>query len=486
MTTTDPTRRQFLRGASLTALASSVAGCATSGLRRGRDERPNVLFLISDQHRADVAGFAGDVNAHTPNLDRLAAESARVSDVYCQVPLCAPARQSLLTGQYAHTHATFRNDARNYREEQFTLAHALSDAGYATALFGKTHCNTRGFEYVRPLDAMQSDFELEHPETGRPGASHYTFDKADPDYDSIAMMNPGYRRAGKGPEFFMEQAVAREAGDYIATGDGRPFFVWASFVNPHSPLFPPDRFYDLYLDRALPPFGAMTGSQPGLLGVHAWRRRRQGLDRVTDEQLQNIMRAYYASLAWTDHCIGELLASLDAAGRGRDTLVIYTSDHGEMLGQHGLLKKWVFYEAAVRVPLLMRWPGRIRPELHRRVVQHVDLTATLIELAGATVSGGEGMVGRSMTDLLDGRGSWDDVALSELPGGGDLHWMIRDGSYKYSWHGAGGVALYDLDRDPTEEHNLAWDASSSRRVAELHARFEELTADTVWNVRPRS
>jgi choline-sulfatase len=483
---TDPTRRQFLQGAGLTALASSVAACQATG-PGGPRNRPNILFLVADQHRFDVAGFEGDAHAHTPSLDRLAAESARVTDVYCQVPLCAPARQSMLTGQYAHTHGTFRNkDEYTFHEEQVTLAHALSAAGYRTALFGKTHCNTGGFEHLRPLDRMLAEYREEHPGADRPGSSLFTFDKSDPDYDHLTMMNPGYARAGKAPTFFMEEAVAREAGEYVARDDDRPFFVWASFVNPHSPLFPPDAFYDLYAGRELPIFRSMTQDEPGLLGIHAWRRRRQGLDRVDDEQLQNITRAYYACLAWTDHCVGQLVDSLDAAGRRRDTIVIYTSDHGEMLGQHGLLKKWAFYEAAARVPLLVRWPGRIRPAVHRRVVQHIDLTATVLDWAGASMTGGEGVSGRSMADLLRGRGDWDDLAIAELPGDGFLAWMVREGPHKYMWHGSGGVGLYDLAEDPNEERNLAWHASSAERVDALRARFDEVTGRTVWNVQPRT
>ena len=475
-------RREFLRGLSAAALASSSLGCARSGTDGGR---PNVLFLISDQHRADVAGFAGDANAHTPVLDELARQSARVSDVYCQVPLCAPARQSLLTGEYAHTHLTFRNNAVNAEIGLPTLAHALSAAGYETALFGKTHCDVSGFEHVRELKDMLADFAREHPGAHRPGSAHYTWDRADQDYDYVAMMNPGFLPAGEG-SFFMEDAVAREAAEFVSRERERPFFAWASFVNPHPPLFPPDEFRALFEGRDLPLLGSLGSEQPGLLPFHRKVRERQAILGVTDGQLLNITRAYYASLAWTDHCIGRTLEALEASGASENTIVVYTSDHGEMLGQHGLLKKMNFFEGSTRVPLMLRWPGRFAPAVHARVAQHVDLTRTLHDLLDVPPLS-ERPAGRSMSAFLSastGGGSWDDIAVAELSGGDALHWMIRSGRHKYVWHDRGGAALYDLEDDPLEERELASLPERAELVQDLRALFERTTAETEWNVRP--
>jgi len=473
-------RREFLRDVGAAALATSSLGCARP---RAAGGRPNLLFVISDQHRADVAGFAGDQGAHTPALDRLALESARVSDAYCQIPLCAPARQSLLTGEYAHTHLTFRNNAVNTESGLATLATALSEAGYETALFGKAHCDTAGFGRVRELKDMFSDYQTEHPGADRPGSAHYTWDKEGEDYDYVAMMNPGFLPAGDGPTFFMEDAVAREAGEFVRRERERPFFAWASFVNPHPPLFPPDEFRALYVDRDLPLLGSLGGEQPGLLPYHRRWRERQETQGITDAQLLNITRAYYASLAWTDHCIGRLLDELDASGAAEDTLVVYTSDHGEMLGQHGLLKKLNFFEGSVRVPLMLRWPSRLAPSVHERVVQHVDLTRTLYDLLEVAPPS-ERAPGRSMSAFLTGDGEWDDLAIAELPGSESLHWMIRSGRYKYAWHDEGGAALYDLEEDPREQRDLAPEPERAELVQELRALFDQTVSATEWSVRP--
>jgi len=473
-----PTRRTVLRGAA--ALSASALACP-------RDpKRPNLLWIVVDQHRYDVAGFMGDRAAVTPNIDRLAADSARLVETYCQVPLCAPARQSLLTGQYAHTHATFRNNEEHFPPGLWTVAHALTEAGWRTGLFGKTHCETGGFERVRDLKTMLDEFVAEHSGGGRPGEEHYTFDKQDEDYDYIGMMNPGFERAGKGPCFFMEAAVAREAAAFAAEPDERPFCAWASFVNPHPPLFPPDEFHDLFEGRALPLRGRLDVDEPGLLAFHAERREKQGLAALSAADLLGITRAYYASLAWTDHCIGQLLEALERAGLRDDTIVVYTSDHGDMLGEHGLLKKWAFYEGAVRVPLLVRWPGRVAPRAIERVVQHIDLVPTLLEQLGLPLPDGvDAPAGRSLVPLLAGGDDPGrrDLAISELAGRDELHWMVRDGTYKYVWHGADGQGLFDLAEDPGETRNLAGDPEQAARIEELAARFDEATARTTWNVR---
>ena len=482
--TARPSRRSLLRGAA--ALGASALGCPEAGSGAARERPPNVLWIVVDQHRFDVSGYMGDRFAATPNLDRLAAQAVRFDETYCQVPLCAPARQSLLTGQHAHTHTTFRNNEEHFPDDLWTVARAARAGGWRTALFGKTHCDTSGFERVRELKALLEEYAAEHPGAERPGAQHYTFDKGDEDYDYVGMMNPGFERAGPGPSFFMEEAVAREAAGFALEEDPRPFFAWASFVNPHPPLFPPDAFHALFEGVDLPLRGRLDQVEEGLLAFHAERRAKHGLEALPEGALLGITRAYYASLAWTDHCVGRLLEALDEAGLGRDTLVIYTSDHGEMLGQHGLLKKWAFYEAAVKVPLLVRWPGRFEPRTVRRVVQHVDLVPTLLETLGLD-AGADPLPGRSLVPLLT-RGAdpeRTDLAVAELAGRDELHWMTREGRYKYVWHGEADQALFDLQEDPGELRNLAAAPDQAERIAALVEAFDAHTAATTWNVRRR-
>jgi len=473
----------------LTLGGALAAGCGAGESTEEADAapHPNVLWIITDQHRADVAGYEGDTLAVTPSLDRLASQSVRVSDFYCQVPLCVPARQSLLTGQFAHTHGAFRNTA-DFRPEERTLGHAFSEAGYATALVGKTHCNTSGFEYVREFKDQLAAFMERHPEGQRPGAEHFRFRKSG-EFEFADTMNPMNFPAGAGPRFFMEEAVVADTLEFLEQRNPeRPFFVWASFLSPHPPLFAPDEFRELFAQAELPLMGSMESDEPGLLPINVRRREEQELDQITDVQLLEITRAYYAALAWSDHCIGQLLEGLERLGLAEDTLVIYTSDHGEMLGAHGLLQKRSFFEGATRVPCMVRWPGRLEAgALRSNVAQHIDLTATVLDLAGVPAPNpSRAPAGRSMRELFEDAGAdWEDLALAELSGtsaAGEVRRMLRSGSYKYMWHAEGEEALFDLESDPGELTNLIDRPEYAERVADLRARIEALGDATEWSV----
>lgn len=477
------TRRQFLQGAGALGLgAHALAGRALS---RRREERPlNVLWLIADQHRADVAGFAGNPHARTPALDRLAAQSARVTDVYCQIPLCAPARQSLLTGRYPHSHGIFRNFWNEQKRDDPTFAHALREAGYATALVGKSHCDTSGFDVVLDTRRLGRLFRAAEPGSTRPGRD--AVDELEDDGDgpnkeeSVVSMNPEYRPPAEGEQFFMEAAVADETIRLLSERGEEPFFIWASFVNPHPPLFPPKEYLDAFATAEIPIPGDMREAEPGLFAYHRQRREQWGYDQVTPGQLLSITRAYYASLAWTDCCIGRILDHLEASGAAEDTLVVYTSDHGESLGEHGLLQKRAFYEGPMRVPCLVRLPGRISPgSVHPRVAQHIDLVATVFDLL--SLDAPDYFEGRSMARGLTGGGwdGWEDFAIAEMALGSTrptrtpgvlpekFGWMLRRGPWKFVDHGAGEVALYDLASDPHELDNLAGEPEQAARVEEL-------------------
>ena len=215
----DPRQRPQLAWVLLSVLCVPlcILGSACNRAQAEPERRPNVLWIITDQHRADVAGYEGNAYAATPSLDRLATESVRVSDFYCQVPLCVPARQSLLTGQFAHSHGAFRNTAE-FTDEQRTIAHAFADAGYATALVGKTHCNTSGFEYRREFKDQLAAFLELHPDGRRRGDEHYSFRNSGV-YEIEKTMNSQNLAAGEGPRFFMEEAVVADTLEFLAQRD---------------------------------------------------------------------------------------------------------------------------------------------------------------------------------------------------------------------------------------------------------------------------
>ena len=519
MSKQNPTRRQLLLGASALALGSQAhgsrvglearrAGAAGDGTEPAaerapggpRPSRPNLLFLIDDQHRWDILGAAGDAHAHTPALDRLAGEGTRFSSVYCQVPLCVPARQCLITGTWAHEHTSFGNIVGDFPAGQKTFVAHLRAHGYQTAMIGKSHFNDADFERVEEKAQMFRQFARAHPGAVNPG-KHAIDDERDPLPASLRSANPHYLEAASSqgePVFFMEQEVVRRSAAFLDGLDpARPFFLWASFVDPHPPRFPPKRWLDLYREAELPLPKRL--SQEAFEGLFEFQRalfESSGMSRVGEAELRGLVRAYYASVAWSDHNIGALLQELDRRGLAEDTLVVYTSDHGESLGEHGMIGKVNFFEGPERVPLVIRHSGRLAAGAHvERVVTHLDLMAGLPELLG--VPAFEGARGRSLAPLLTplqagdeaaesgppaARPSWEDLAISELYLGdknyeeipGDqLSLMVRKDALKYVEGRPGEAALFDLDEDPAEERNLIADAAHKGALQELRDRARE-------------
>jgi len=487
-----PTRREMLR---LSALALTP-GCYPRPqlIARGSDapKQPNVLVVISDQHRFDVAGFAGDPHARTPNLDRLAGQGTVLEGVYCQVPLCLPARQSLLTGRYAHEHSSFTN-VRRFPDGQRNIPVAFREAGYETALIGKAHCDVAGFDSAVDMPRMFAEFQSAHPEGARPG--DYVIDDAR-GRQKVAVCNPDNLPAGAegGPEVHqVDGDIANRGREWLAARDGeRPFFLWMSFLSPHPPLFPPEEWMDLYRDVDLPVLGNSTPVEiEAVARFDAVRRRGSGI--LERDRLLGVARSYYASVAWMDHCVGQILEQAAKLDPGRETIVLYTSDHGEMLGEHGVLNKNIFYEGAVRVPAILSAPGRLPADKRlSQVVEHVDLSATLLDLAGIA----EPTSGRSLRGLLQNPESeWDDIAHAELYSGGNLPpsrkgqfrmvsrneiaQMVRVGRYKSFRYQRGGEVLFDLQEDPGELVDLAKDPGFKEIRAALVARMDEHLPDRV-------
>ena len=487
----DPlTRRNLLHMGA--GLGVGLGAASTARDPRGMGGTPpaprSVLLILVDQHRFDHAGFVGHPLATTPHLDQLAAEAVRVEACYAAVPLCAPARQSLVTGLPASSHGTFRN-RHAAAEGEDTVFHRLTSAGYHTTFVGKTHCNVEGFARVLSQEALFERCRDQNPGAQFAGEGRILTDRpvAVP---FLEPYNPRLETAGEGTIFHMEAAVTDEALAALrSTPKDRPFFLTASYLAPHPPLFPPEEFLDLYRGVPVEADRAYRAKATALPQDLRRRRRGQRALQIQDEQADNAVRAYLASLAWTDHCVGRLLEGLGEMGRAEDTLVVYTSDHGELLGQHGLFGKRAFYEGASRVPLLVRDPGRLEAGAIRpRVVSHLDLAATFLHWGG--VAPGT-LPGRDLRPLLRGDQEleWRDEARLEssdglgLPEEGQLvqpeearppeamSWCLRSGPWKYMATGAGEAELYDLREDPGEQRNLAADSGHAEVVAHCAARL---------------
>ncbi len=473
------TRREFLAtGAAATAGSLAARGGSSRPSARAFDRPPNILLIMSDQHTRGALGVAGNPVAHTPNLDALARSGVCFDNAYCTFPVCVASRASLLSGLYTHHHQAYDN-TQAWPFHVKTLAHYLGRAGYMSGVIGKMHfvdAQTHGFDYkldfndwhqyLGPKTKLVAE-EIIDPNSGSglPQIDDLWRESGDPWTGFIARDNrEGYTAVGRisalAEEDHFETFVARESVRFLRHhGKQQPFFLVSSFLKPHDPFTPAERFA-----RMFPAPGMNlpeTWGKVDLATIPQWIQNRIHYDSACPElrfppAAQLHIALYYASLAQTDDNVGKLWAALTELGLDGNTIVLYTADHGEMLGEHGLWGKFVFYEPSVGVPLLFRVPG-VTPA-HARCatpVSLVQIVPTLLELCGVPTPAG--LDGASITRLLREPGAeiestvFAEAALkTRRPGA-----MIRQGRYKYSYYVGDLDELYDLHTDPAEMKNLA-------------------------------
>ena len=460
-----------------------------------RASRPkSVLFLLSDQHSPRALGIEGDPYARTAHLDQLAASGVRFGSAYCTNPVCTPSRASILTGLYTRHHRTWSNRTP-WPFEVKTMAHTFGRAGYISALIGKMHfvdAQTHGFDYrldfndwfqyLGPKTKIYAE-ELgkENSGSGLPQIDALWEDYGDP---WIGTRSPDERKSAVHPgrpsklaeRDHFESFVSRESIRFLRKhGKQQPFFLISSYLKPHDPFMPAERFA-----RMFPPDGIRlpeTWKKVDLATVPREIRERiqnnSGMPELSDPAMVRLRIAmYYANLAQLDDCIGQVLNTLRELDLDEDTIVVYSSDHGEMLGAHGLWHKFVFYEQSVGVPLIIRVPG-LSPAGKRAAtpVSLVQLFATLAEACGIPVPAG--LDGSSLVPVLrEPAKVLDSTVYSEFAlGTPNAKYMIRRGDLKYSFYVNDSDELYDLRADPQEMRNLASLLEHRGRVEEMQAQL---------------
>lgn len=459
--------------------------------------RPNILFLCTDQQRGDSLRCTGASWAVTPNLDRLAKDGALFKNCYVQNPVCSPSRASLFTGKYVANHGLYANGVP-LPDHQKLFTRTLSDAGYDCGMIGKQHlypCDTWRTE-PRSDDGYRV-FEWAHGPNHRALENDYHrwLRKTQPEVyaeifpDTGANENAEYgNRAKTGTpidrvpkEAHYSHWVAERAINFIEhpREDDEPFCLVANFFDPHHPFGAPQEFRDKIDAAAIPE----PNTRPDELedkpaphkaySVKSYSGTAPGFQDYTKEQIQEIRAQYWAMIALIDHEVGRILAALEEAGLAEDTLVVFSSDHGEMLGNHQqLLKGPQLYEDLTRVPLIARWPGNISPGITvNELVQWIDLPATFLD--AASCAPGTGVQGESLLRLTaeprnnKSKDSWRKWALCEYRYSGFatdpliMTTMLRYEDWKLIvWHGTpatGGERdgeLYNLTDDPGELQNL--------------------------------
>jgi choline-sulfatase len=457
------------------------------------DRPKNVVLIMSDQHKRDCLGVAGNTAVRTPNLDALARSSLRFSSAYCANPVCTPSRASLLTGLYTHNHQTW-NNATPWPPVHKTIAHYFAAAGYFTGLVGKMHfvdAQTHGFDYhldfndwyqfLGPKTKLYAD-ELSRANSGSgmPQIDDLWRDFGDPwkgDRELDDRQGPvAVGGVSKIPEQdHFESFVARESVRFLKNfGRDRPFLLITSFLKPHDPFMPAARFAKMFRpeDMRLPASWGKVDLKRVPKEVRDSIEHNAPTPELSNEDAARQRIAYYyANLAQMDDCAGTVLRGLRDLGLEDNTIVLYTSDHGEMLGEHGMWQKFEFYEGSCGVPLMIRAPGATHPGTCTEPVSLVSVLPTIAELAGVPLSGKVDETSL-VPQLRNPRAPRNRPVFAEYNlRNPRAKYMIRDGRYKYSYWTHDIPELYDLESDPNELNNLALDASHAAVVKQLKQKL---------------
>ena len=464
-------------------------------------KQPNLLFIYADQHRADVLGCAGNDIVVTPHLDRLAAEGVRFDQAWTESPICQPARASLLTGRYPNDHGVIGNFAGDCQPEWDTFPRGLQQAGYTTASIGKTHFASWPMAVEAgspaPTEEWIGSFGFDHVveefdryvHLGDWETPYMRFlrghDALEP-YQGVVGANfrggDGHWNGATSPlpqELDLTCFLADEAQAWIGRQPGdRPWFMQLALVQPHVPLMGDPTWAEHYADAHI----ARTARSEPEPHTEEWAnhlaflRRHSRSELLTDEFVLAGARQYYAMVSLIDQRIGDLRAGLEERGQLDNTWIVYSSDHGEMLGDHGLMAKMNFYRSSVRVPLIVRPPAGITGRVETAPVQAFDIAATLLDAGNAPAL--DGAPSQSLVPFVAGDpdgdgGTTRDHVASMIRMRPDLAtWQaITDGHWRATINADTGeaVELFDLDTDHDEATNLVDDAASSNELARLTA-----------------
>lgn len=412
-------------------------------------ERPNLLYIHSDQHSPAVLGCYGDLLVQTPHLDGLAAQGVLFDNVYCPSPVCVASRMAMLAGRHPHQIECWTNhDILDSAVP--TLAHAMGAGGYRPVLIGRMHA--RGPDQLHGyVERLVGDHSGNYSQGAAPGNALNVLRDAGSGQSSYQVHDEDVAAAAV--NFFNRLGVRRRAGL-----DEQAFSLSVGFMLPHLPFVARRQDYELYRDKITPPKHHQAFSDD-LHPFIQWWRRYAGWDEASAEEILNARAAYWALVTRLDLLIGQILQALRANDLTDNTLIIYTSDHGEQVGEHGLWSKRTFYETSVKVPGILSWPGRLPQGLRcERVISALDLNATI--LAALECPPLPHAQGRSVLDLVTNNADWEDLAFSEYClDEGHYHRMIRRDEWKLNYYHGQEPQLFNLHQDPDELVDRAQDPS---------------------------
>ena len=453
-------------------------------------ERPNVLFIVSDDLN-NLLGCYGDTRAHTPNIDRLAARGMRFERAYCTFPLCGPSRNSFLTGLYPNSTGILAN-AQLFRQtipSQLSMPQAFRLDGYFAARVGKlyhynvpTSVGTDGHDdpasWEVECNPAGVDRLVEEPDifSLRPGQfggtlSWYASPRPDAEHTDAMLADDA--------QWILERCARRD----------RPFFLAVGFFRPHTPyVAPQEPYFGYHPLKAMPLVEGIEEDRADIPPAGLGSQKKEHLG-MTDLQRRECRQAYNASISFMDAQVGRLLDRLDALGLAESTVIVFTSDHGYHMGEHGLWQKQSLFEESARVPLLVVAPGVTEPgSVAATPVSQVDLFPTLAELCGVEPPGnlqGQSLV-PTLRDASDPGRGWAITQVVRRRRGSSgpepfFGYSLRTPRWRYTeWdEGREGRELYDHDADPRELTNLAEDPAHAEAVAELSAQLRQAVGTTL-------
>lgn len=500
---TTPSRRGFV-GFGLSAVGASLAPAQTR-------ERPNILFVMTDQQRFDAMGAAGNSIIKTPNLDRLAREGALFRRAYSSTPTCTPARSALLTGLAPWNHGMLGYDTIPKRFA-FEKPRAMAEAGYSTTSIGKNHFDpwrqSHGYERTF-LDEACACGNVHDADIRARRATEERTDYEAWFYSQAPNRNPHATGLGWNDYAARPFALPEELHPTAWTGDmarrfldtysdPRPFYLKVSFLRPHSPYDPPARYMDPYLQQDIPSanvapwarrYEARSSDRPDI-----WHGR---LDKAT---IRNSRAGYYGCVTQVDDQIGRIIETLEKRKLLDRTLIVFTSDHGDMLGDQNLWRKSYAYESSARIPMIVRWPeGLVSAKRGQTIdspVELRDIFPTFLDAAGASTQ--RELDGDSLLKLLrDPKARWRTLLDLEhnVCYSPKNNWnALTDGKQKYIFHALDGEEqLFDLTKDPRENINLASEPAFNqelrlwrqRMILHLEKRGEEYVSNGRLALRPK-
>ena len=451
---------------------------AKGSAQRGPNRLPDVVLFFPDQWNPRFIGYEPGAQVLTPNIDQMAAEGAVFSSCYSPCPVCMPARCCLASGRYPHNLGLWGNGPYYLPPEESRIFKDLSSAGYRTAQIGKVHRFSgdgwkerfAGFDELIAASGIDYLDKLPTPFTIQEADGRYRstleefglFDAACEDRKNRLLTNQYLVRPSVlPPELHPDSLVADRTLEFIERHPAnQPMFLFVNFPGPHTPLDASGRY-----ERMYPPEDLTV-----LPNVRPFERDNAHYGRA---EVQRMMASYFGKITMIDHNVGRIIEGLRKRGTWDNTLAIFASDHGESLGSHGRVSKGIFFEESGRVPLVVRWPGRVPPGRRcEALVSLLDVYPTAVEAAAGKLS--DKHFAHSFLSIATGEAcSVRDAVFSEIAQKDNLNYMIRDERYKwFIWNRE--EYLFDMENDPFELENLITDPAAravSARLKDRHWHF---------------